>query len=69
MPEERKKGNDCLVVIYTKDPALLGKRFVLTENPTRVGRGPDNQIVLDGVTASLVVTLTGSVVVIMVGGR
>jgi len=46
------KGNDCLVVIYTKDPSLLGKRFVLEESPTRVGRGPDNQIVLDGDSVS-----------------
>jgi len=54
LPElkDGKKGSDCLVVIYTKDPALLGKRFVLTESPTRVGRGADNQIVLDGDSVS-----------------
>jgi diguanylate cyclase (GGDEF)-like protein len=46
-PEEGT-GNDCLVVIYTKEPAMLGKRFVLDLNPLRVGRGADNHIVLDG---------------------
>jgi len=37
----------CLVVIYTGDPTQLGKRFVLT-NPTRIGRGEENEIVLEG---------------------
>src|SRR6478735_8711163 len=46
------KGTDCLVVIYTKEPTLLGKRFVLENNPTRVGRGADNHIVLDGDSVS-----------------
>jgi diguanylate cyclase (GGDEF)-like protein len=43
---------DCLVVIYTKEPTLLGKRFVLEESPTRVGRGTDNHIVLDADSVS-----------------
>jgi diguanylate cyclase (GGDEF)-like protein len=47
-----KSTTDCLVVIYTKEPTLLGKRFVLDNNPTRVGRGADNQIVLDGDSVS-----------------
>ena len=38
-PEEGDTGNDCVVVIYTKEPGLLGKRFVLDRNPTRIGRG------------------------------
>ena len=46
------KKNDCLVVIYTKEPTLLGKRFVLEHSPTRVGRGADNHIVLDGDSVS-----------------
>ncbi len=46
------KGTDCLVVIYTKQPTLLGKRFVLEVSPTRVGRGADNEIVLDGDSVS-----------------
>ncbi|HRI70431.1 MAG TPA: GGDEF domain-containing protein [Polyangium sp.] len=47
-----KNATDCLVVIYTKEPTLLGKRFVLDNSPTRVGRGGDNQIVLDGDSVS-----------------
>ncbi len=43
---------ECLVVIYTKEPTLLGKRFVLDESPTRIGRGTDNTIVLDSDSVS-----------------
>ena len=50
--EDDVQRTDCLVVIYTKEPTLLGKRFVLDESPTRVGRGTDNQIVLDGDSVS-----------------
>jgi diguanylate cyclase (GGDEF)-like protein len=46
------KGGDCLVVIYTKEPTLLGKRFVLDTSPMRVGRGAENHIVLDGDSVS-----------------
>ncbi len=46
------KRNDCLVVIYTKEPTLLGKRFVLEHSPIRVGRGADSHIVLDGDSVS-----------------
>jgi two-component system, cell cycle response regulator len=46
------KGGDCLVVIYTKEPTLLGKRFVLDTSPIRVGRGTENHIVLDGDSVS-----------------
>ncbi len=46
------KGTDCIVVIYTKQPTLLGKRFPLEANPTKVGRGADNEIVLDGDSVS-----------------
>lgn len=45
-------GGDCLVVIYTKEPTLLGKRFVLDASGVRIGRGPENQIVLDGDSVS-----------------
>ncbi len=45
-------GNDCLVCIYSKEPTLLGKRFVLEHNPMRVGRGTDNHIVLEGDSVS-----------------
>ncbi|WP_437963673.1 diguanylate cyclase [Sorangium sp. So ce260] len=47
-----RNATDCLVVIYTKERVLLGKRFVLEHNPTRVGRGADNHIVLDGDSVS-----------------
>ena len=46
------KRNDCLVVIYTKEATLLGKRFVLNQRTVRVGRGVDNDIVLDGDSVS-----------------
>ena len=46
------RKNDCLVVIYTKEPTLLGKRFVLEHSPTRIGRGADNHIILDGDSVS-----------------
>ena len=32
--DDGPKGNDCLVVIYTKEPTLLGRRFVLTISTT-----------------------------------
>jgi two-component system cell cycle response regulator len=50
--ESGSKGGDCLVVIYTKEPTLLGKRFVLDTSPMRVGRGAENHIVLDGDSVS-----------------
>ncbi|MBM4357493.1 MAG: diguanylate cyclase [Deltaproteobacteria bacterium] len=47
-PEEGATSRtDCLVVIYTKEPTLMGKRFVLDDTVVRVGRGTDNHIVLD----------------------
>ena len=49
---EGRKGGDCLVVIYTKEPTLLGKRFVLDTSPIRIGRGTENHIVLDGDSVS-----------------
>jgi diguanylate cyclase (GGDEF)-like protein len=49
---EGPKGGDCLVVIYTKEPSLLGKRFVLEVSPMRIGRGAENHIVLEGDSVS-----------------
>lgn len=46
------KGNDCVVVIYTKEPSLLGRRFVLDVSPIRIGRGAENHIVLEGDSVS-----------------
>jgi diguanylate cyclase (GGDEF)-like protein len=51
-PSDDGPSNDCLVVIYTAEPGLLGKRFVLDKSPLRVGRGADNQIVLEGDSVS-----------------
>ncbi len=51
-PPEQGGGSDCLVVIYTAEPGLLGKRFVLDRSPLRVGRGTDNHIVLEGDSVS-----------------
>jgi diguanylate cyclase (GGDEF)-like protein len=51
-PADDAPSNDCLVVIYTAEPGLLGKRFVLDKSPTRVGRGADSQIVLEGDSVS-----------------
>jgi len=49
---EKGAGTDCLVVIYTTEKALLGKRFVLETSPLKIGRGPDNHIVLEGDSVS-----------------
>lgn len=51
-PPDDSPSNDCLVVIYTAEPGLLGKRFVLEKSPTRVGRGADSAIVLEGDSVS-----------------
>jgi len=51
-PPEPGTGNDCLVVIYTAEAGMLGKRFVLDRSPLRVGRGADNHIVLEGDSVS-----------------
>jgi len=51
-PPEQGTGNDCVVVIYAAEPGLLGKRYVLDKSPVRIGRGADNQIVLEGDSVS-----------------
>ena len=51
-PPEQGTGNDCVVVIYAAEPGLLGKRYVLEKAPVRIGRGGDNQIVLEGDSVS-----------------
>lgn len=50
-PVDGGTGNDCIVVIYTKEATLLGKRFVL-DDTLRIGRGTDNHIILDGDSVS-----------------
>jgi two-component system cell cycle response regulator len=51
-PGQLGSTSDCLVVIYTTEPALLGKRFVLDQSPIRVGRGTDSHIILEGDSVS-----------------
>ncbi|MFO0676632.1 MAG: GGDEF domain-containing protein [Polyangiaceae bacterium] len=50
--DDGHRGTDCIVVIYTKEPTLLGKRFVLETSPMRIGRGGENHIVLEGDSVS-----------------
>ena len=47
-----KVGQDCLVVIYSSDARQFGKKHVLADQPIHVGRGSDNQIVLDNDSVS-----------------
>lgn len=49
---DKPRNNDCIVVIYTKEPSLLGKRFLLDYTPVRLGRGAENHIVLEGDSVS-----------------
>jgi diguanylate cyclase (GGDEF)-like protein len=42
----RRAGSDCLVVIYSEQKSLLGRRFRLENGPVRLGRELDNEIVL-----------------------
>ena len=49
--EEKPLGGDCIVIIYTKEPSLLGKRFVL-DGVLRIGRGQESSIVLEGDSVS-----------------
>jgi diguanylate cyclase (GGDEF)-like protein len=45
-------ANDALVVIHAKDKTVQGMRFVLGTGPVRIGRFPDNEIVIDDVAVS-----------------
>jgi diguanylate cyclase (GGDEF)-like protein len=44
--------SDCLVVIYAKDKNQQGRRYLLEAGPLRIGRMPDNEVMLedDGVS-------------------
>jgi len=46
-PLATSPAQDCLVVIHTRDAALLGMRHALDQTPLRIGRGPTNHIRLD----------------------
>jgi diguanylate cyclase (GGDEF)-like protein len=45
-------ANDALVVIHAVEKSAQGTRFVLRAGPVRIGRLPDNEIVLDDVAVS-----------------
>jgi diguanylate cyclase (GGDEF)-like protein len=50
----KSAGGDCLVIIYSRETAQLGRRFVLDASPhgCTVGRGNDNTVVLESDTCS-----------------
>ncbi len=48
----KRKGDDCLVVIYAPVQSDLGKRHVLHKELTSIGRDRDNDIVLDSDSVS-----------------
>jgi diguanylate cyclase (GGDEF)-like protein len=48
----KRKGDDCLVVIYAPVQSDLGKRFVMQGDVTSIGRDRDNDIVLDSDSVS-----------------
>src|ERR1041385_6494073 len=48
----KRKGDDCLVVIYAPSQSELGKRHVLQKDVTAIGRDRDNDIVLDSDSVS-----------------
>ncbi len=47
-----RAGHDCLVIIYSSDPRMFGKRHVLTGDPVLLGRGSDNTLVLENDSVS-----------------
>ena len=48
----KRKGDDCLVVIYSPERSDLGKRHLLDKDKMRVGRDRDNDIVLNSDSVS-----------------
>ena len=50
MPVQR--GQDCLVVIYSSDARMFGKRHVMGDEPILLGRGSENTIVLENDSVS-----------------
>lgn len=51
---QRDAGGDCVVIIYSKESANLGKRFVLDtqSGALSIGRGSDNTLVLESDSVS-----------------
>ena len=52
IPHEEIIAPECLVIIDTEEPALRGKRRALDQRFTRIGRSPDNDIVLGSTIVS-----------------
>jgi len=48
----QKGGQDCLVVIYSSDARMFGKRHVLGSEPVTCGRGSENTVVLENDSVS-----------------
>jgi two-component system cell cycle response regulator len=46
------KGDDCLVVIYAPNPRNLGKRFLLLNDSTTIGRDRESDIILESDSVS-----------------
>ena len=46
------RGQDCLVVIYSSDARMLGRRHVMGAEPITVGRGSENTVVLENDSVS-----------------
>ncbi|MCA9576803.1 MAG: GGDEF domain-containing protein [Polyangiales bacterium] len=42
-----KDGQDCLVIIYSSDARQFGKRYLLTADSVSIGRGSENEVVLE----------------------
>lgn len=42
-----KEGQDCLVIIYSSDARQFGKRYLLTAETVSIGRGSENEVVLE----------------------
>lgn len=49
---QREPGEDCLVVIYTKDTKNFGKRHLLLEEIFLLGRGAENHLILESDSVS-----------------
>jgi two-component system cell cycle response regulator len=47
-----RQGLDCMVVIYSSDQRVFGKRYVLERETLTIGRGQENLITLDNDSVS-----------------
>lgn len=48
----KRDGQDCLVIIYSSDPRMFGRRHVLSAEVVLIGRGSENDIVLENDSVS-----------------